>query len=344
VILATTVLMGATTWGIHLPAVMAFAAIATLGYIVGCRRRQEVASANEQGRRELRRARGVASELETIAEAIRKNLAIHRASVGRFKERVMQLSNEERDSAWRELCDEAEEVLKPTLRLATQISQAYDEIRQQSNNLVSFTEVHTDPLTGVCNRRALEDALRTRFALMYRYEQPFSIIILDIDHFKRINDERGHVEGDRTLQEMASLLDETVRETDLVARYGGEEFVVVIPQTDLQGGTIFAERIRQLVERKLEITVSGGVATALEGDTPETLVARADAAVYSAKADGRNRIYLHDGLDVASVTPQEAATERHHGGSALEGGAVAEPIAPIVGELSRDVSCEMDAS
>ena len=343
-ILATTVLMSATTWGIHLPAVMAIAAVATLGYIVGCRRRQEVASVDEQGRRELRRARGVASELETIAESIRKNLALHRASVGRFKERVMELSNEERDSAWRELCDEAEEVLKPTLRLANQISQAYDEIRQQSNNLMSFTEVRTDLLTGVCNRRALDDALRMRFALMYRYEQPFSIIILDIDHFKRINDERGHIEGDRTLKEMASLLDETVRETDLVARYGGEEFVVVMPQTDLPGGKNFAERVRQLIERKLKITVSGGAATALEGDTPETLVARADAALYSAKADGRNRIYAHDGVDVAPVTPQETATNGDHGGSTFEGGAVAEPTAPIVGELSQDVSCEMDAS
>ena len=123
-------------------------------------------------------------------------------------------------------------MLKPTLKLASQLAAAYDEIRQQSNNLMTFTEVRTDPLTGVSNRRALDETLESMFAMMHRYEHPFSVVLVDIDYFKQINDEQGHLYGDRMLKAVARLLDDNVRDTDMVARYGGEEFVIVMPQTD----------------------------------------------------------------------------------------------------------------
>ena len=107
-------------------------------------------------------------------------------------------------------------MLKPTLKLAAQFAAAYDEIRQQSNNLMTFTEVRTDPLTGVSNRRALDETLESMFAMMHRYEQPFSVVIVDIDYFKQINDEQGHLYGDRMLKAVARLLDDNVRDTDMV--------------------------------------------------------------------------------------------------------------------------------
>jgi len=88
------------------------------------------------------------------------------------------------------------------------------------------------------------------------------------------------LQGDRTLQNVARIIDETVRDTDIVARYGGEEFVVVMPHTDLAGGSVFAERLRAKVEETLKLTLSGGVATALDGDNPHSLLTRADAALY----------------------------------------------------------------
>src|SRR5262249_38055526 len=148
-----------------------------------------------------------------------------------FKDRVGELSAQEKEAAWQELCTEAEQVLKPTLRLAEQIARAYDEIRQQTNHLMAFTEVRTDPLTRVNNRRGLDETLESMLALMERYEQPFSLAIFDIDHFKEVNDSQGHLHGDRTLQAVARILDDSVRDTDLVARYGGEEFVVVMAHT-----------------------------------------------------------------------------------------------------------------
>ena len=102
---------------------------------------------------------------------------------------------------------------------------------------------------------------------------------------------------------LARLLDESVRETDYVARYGGEEFVVVMPQTDLDGAAVFAERLRCRVESDLPITVSGGLATAREGDNTDTLLARADTALYNAKSAGRNCIFRHTG-DENGTAPQ----------------------------------------
>ncbi len=145
------------------------------------------------------------------------------------------------------------------------------------------------------------------FALLNRYEQSFAIAIFDIDHFKKINDAQGHLQGDRTLQNVARIIDETVRDTDIVARYGGEEFVVVMPHTDLAGAGIFAERVRLKVQQSLELTISGGAAVAQEGDDPNSLLTRADTALYSAKAAGRNRIYVHSGQEIEPVTEEAPA-------------------------------------
>ena len=119
--------------------------------------------------------------------------------------------------------------------------------------------------------------------------------MFDIDHFKQVNDQLGHLHGDRVLQELARLFDESIRETDIVARYGGEEFVVVMPHTDLAGACVFAERLRAVVESQMAITISGGVTAAREGDTQESLIARADAALYGAKSAGRNRVFWSTG-------------------------------------------------
>lgn len=292
-------------WNLQMPVPVALAFVAAVGYLVSRQNRSATTDIVVRSRRELKRAQTVAAELEKIARAVRQDLAKHHASVARFKERVSRLHDQQQDAAWRDLCREAECILKPTLQLATQIANAYDELRQQSANLMAFTEVRTDPLTGVHNRRGLDDALNTQFALMLRYETPFALAMFDIDHFKQVNDQHGHLHGDRVLQELARLLDESIRETDVVARYGGEEFAVVMPQTDVQGAQILAERLRAEVEGRLGITVSGGVTMARPGESQEQLIARTDAALYRAKSAGRNHVFWHDGEEAAPVAAEE---------------------------------------
>jgi diguanylate cyclase (GGDEF)-like protein len=292
-------------WTGPIPIPLALAIVATIGYLVGRRTRKSTNEMVEHSKRELRHAQTVASELEKISWGIRKSLAKHHANVTRFKDRLGKLSDQHEESAWKELCREAEEILKPTLKLATQIANAYDEIRQQSATLMTFTEVRTDPLTSVKNRRGLDDAIQAQFALMSRYDTPFSLVMFDIDHFKRINDEQGHLQGDRMLQDLARLFDEYVRETDIVTRYGGDEFVIVMPQTDRDGACILSERLRAKVQEKLSLTISGGVASAQKGDTQETLLTRVDSALYQAKTSGRNCVFWHDGTNITRVPEEE---------------------------------------
>lgn len=292
----------------------ALAIVALLGYAIGRRRMTIEAERGAVARKEFERAQAVAQQLERIAAAVGGELTRHHSSVARFKQRVAELGGQERDGAWKKLCDEAEEMLQPTLQLANEFARAYDEIRFQTSHLMAFADVRTDPLTGVRNRRALDECLASLLALRHRYNQPFTVVILDVDHFKKINDELGHLSGDHVLRAVATLLDQAVRETDTVARFGGEEFVVVLPQTDLAGAAIFAERLRQMVSAQtlegVRVTVSMGLATPLEAETAAGVLTRADEALYQAKRAGRDRVYRHTGSVIEPIaSAQPAAAE-----------------------------------
>ncbi len=290
---------------------LALAVVAALGYLIGVWQRRRAEHDDAAARRELKRAKAVIRELESIARQVRANLATHHASIAKFKSRLSKLNAQQEAAVWKQLCDEAERMMKPTMRLSRQLAHAYDEIRQQTNLLMTFTEVRTDPLTGVSNRRALDDSLSTMFAMMQRYGNRFSVAMFDIDHFKMLNDAHGHLYGDQVLQELARLLDDCVRETDIVARYGGEEFVVLMPETDLPAAAHFSERMRRAVQENLDVTISGGVAMATDGDSPRTLLTRADSALYRAKASGRNLVFKHDGHQIEpAVNPPSDTSEK----------------------------------
>lgn len=166
-----------------------------------------------------------------------------------------------------------------------------------------------DGLTGLYNRRALSLRLSESFAAARRHDQPLALVMLDLDHFKAVNDLHGHLVGDRVLREFADVIRLCLRESDYAGRYGGEEFALVLPGADANGARGVAERIRQRVEASrlvvasaaLTVTVSGGVAALGAGMVgPQDLVAAADGALYVAKRAGRNRIF------VASVGCAEA--------------------------------------
>jgi len=156
----------------------------------------------------------------------------------------------------------------------------------------------TDALTGCLNRRALLESLEREVERARRYNLVLTLLMVDIDHFKKINDTRGHLVGDTVLRQLGELLRRDARSVDAVARYGGEEFVVLLPETAVHGAMIFADRMRQRIanyafgepDNPVRITVSVGVACYPDRavETPESFLALADAALYRAKADGRN--------------------------------------------------------
>jgi len=156
-----------------------------------------------------------------------------------------------------------------------------------------------DALTGCHNRRALHENLERELDRARRYNLVLTVLMIDLDRFKAINDSHGHLMGDNVLRQVGEALRHEARSVDIVARYGGEEFVIVLPDTPLDGGLIFAERVRSHVENhafdpnhRVPVTVSVGVATyPAEGlESADGLVARADQALYRAKAGGRNQV------------------------------------------------------
>ncbi|MCR9159100.1 MAG: diguanylate cyclase [Nannocystaceae bacterium] len=161
--------------------------------------------------------------------------------------------------------------------------------------------VRTDHLTGLLSRRAVFDGLNWQHAHAVRSELPLSVVLIDVDHFKRINDRWGHAVGDRVLREVADACRAVKRQVDLCGRIGGEELLFVLPDTDLEGARTFGERwLAELRSRRvstgedapLTVSASLGVAQLRPEDTAEGLVARADRAMYEAKAEGRGRVKL----------------------------------------------------
>lgn len=166
-----------------------------------------------------------------------------------------------------------------------------DKLAQQANH---------DDLTGLANRRFLMQQARLELARAIRYQYPLSLLMLDIDHFKKVNDRHGHLSGDMVLKQLGQELKMFLREHDLVGRIGGEEFVMLLPETSLDEATAIAERLRQSVEKltlsilneqAITITVSIGVASAMEEEQNlDNIWQTADERLYQAKTSGRNRV------------------------------------------------------
>jgi len=165
-----------------------------------------------------------------------------------------------------------------------------------------------DPLTGINNRAAMDEALKRETGLAKRHGSPLSLIVLDIDHFKSVNDQYGHSTGDSVIKAVVECASYCVRSTDMLFRFGGEEFVALLRNTELDGAELLAERIRKKVAakrfskngRRFKLTISGGVASVSKSVGATALFQQADQALYLAKERGRNRI-----ISCAEITDTE---------------------------------------
>jgi two-component system cell cycle response regulator len=158
---------------------------------------------------------------------------------------------------------------------------------------------NVDALTGLDNRRAILHRLDEQLKYANRYKEELSLVMVDMDYFKGVNDRYGHITGDDVLVGVATLIRQNIRDADAAGRYGGEEFMIILPKTDLSSAFHAAERIRKVIETAdmsdsagsvFGITVSQGVASHKPGEGRESLISRADSALYAAKANGRNRV------------------------------------------------------
>ncbi|MCS3803690.1 diguanylate cyclase [Chromobacterium alkanivorans] len=188
-------------------------------------------------------------------------------------------------------------------KLEQLVEERTDSLREVNHELVRTAtrlaqQARSDALTGLNNRMACNEQLRDEHLRYGRSGAPYSVLLLDVDHFKRVNDSFGHDAGDRVLRHIAQLLQATARLTDFTARYGGEEFLLLLPDTDDSGAAVLAEKIRAAVEHAQApdvgtVTISIGLAMARPADAQaEAVVKRADQALYRAKANGRNQVAL----------------------------------------------------
>ncbi|RIJ07375.1 GGDEF domain-containing protein [Pseudomonas sp. 91RF] len=157
-----------------------------------------------------------------------------------------------------------------------------------------------DPLTGAGNRIAMEQTLQREIEMSRRHLQPLSLLMLDIDHFKQVNDSHGHTAGDEVLKAVAASIKDQLRNVDMVFRYGGEEFLILLSNTSREAAAMVGERLRYAAQAQdyyadgqlIELTVSLGCSTLLPGESADSLLRRADSALYVAKRDGRNRLTM----------------------------------------------------
>jgi diguanylate cyclase (GGDEF)-like protein len=214
-------------------------------------------------------------------------------------ERIVQVFERAQEGDFSLEYDEASDKMPDAI---TVVGRAYNRMRGRLETIVL-----TDPLSGCFNRRGFEQLTSREVSRAVRAKHPMSVLALDVDHFKRINDEYGHLTGDEVLREMGLLLRETARLGDVVARYGGEEFEILAPDTNHEGAQILADRIQQAfrtlpfaaVGVDKTVTISIGIASdvARNDQVAAVLIARADEALYVAKRNGRNRIELwHPGM------------------------------------------------
>ena len=259
------------------------------------------------------------ARIEAVHDAIDTAMTTANAYSGSLQAASGDLDREITVDAMKQL---AERLLSETRRmqdtnqaLELQLEASRDDIASLQRDLDDVRrESMLDPLTKIANRKSFDEGLATAIAQATKGASPLCLLLLDIDHFKNFNDTYGHQTGDQVLRLVAMTLKSNIKGKDLAARYGGEEFVAILPSTDIEGAMIAAENIRKAIQAKEllkrstneklgRITASLGVAMYKPGDSPASLIERADRCLYAAKHAGRNRVLSENELkdDVRSV-------------------------------------------
>jgi diguanylate cyclase len=208
---------------------------------------------------------------------------------------------------------------KSNQALEARLNASKQEIVQLQQRLETVRhESLTDPLTSLANRKYFDDALAKAIAEARSREEPLSLMMTDVDHFKKFNDSYGHLTGDQVLRLVAISVKQNVKGQDTAARYGGEEFAVVLPNTILRSALTVADHIRRAVMNKElmkrstgehlgRVTISVGVATLQKQDTAQSLIERADTCLYAAKRAGRNRVISESDPEMANTAAPKVA-------------------------------------
>ena len=285
-----------------------------LGFAFGMRMGQR--KANSEGgitQRDRERMLELLQELGTWTSEYSGNVSDYQDKLGQLSEAVARESSPAKAESQIVLL--LKQIMHSNEELQSRLEAAERQLEKQTKQIESYlTEARTDGLTGLFNRRAFDQQLDTLFAAYHKGGRSFVLCLIDIDHFKSINDKYGHQVGDVVLQDLARTLKSQLDNSKIVARYGGEEFVVIM-DGPLQIAAVRMNDVRKVIEKQrmetengtLAVTISAGLSEPRDDIVVGPIVRRADEALYTAKNIGRNRVYYHDGIRPTLVGAPEVA-------------------------------------
>jgi diguanylate cyclase len=255
-----------------------------------------VSKPNEESKRAAERASMAASRVADLAKNVASDVVDHTAKMKAISEDLAGIDRQSTEANGA-VFSALDQMIAANNQLQERLAEAEKQLATQAAEIKAHeSEARTDSLTGLSNRRAFDDELKRRLSEWERKRIPCTLVLLDIDFFKKFNDTHGHQVGDEVLRQVAKVLKAQSRESDLPCRYGGEEFGVILPTTDAASARVVAERIRTAVEesvtqyedKKLKVTCSIGMSQFESGDDVGRLIRRADEALYASKKAGRN--------------------------------------------------------
>jgi len=263
--------------------------------------------------RDRERARAALARIRELANSVAHDVGAHNTRVQEITTDLHEYRIEGNEDIDGVVLATVAEMMKANEQLQSQLASAEQKLQQQAEEIEHHAATaRTDPLTQVNNRRAFDLELERRFVEWKRLQSPYSVVLIDVDFFKKFNDVHGHQAGDEVLRGVARVLNEAMREMDVVCRYGGEEFAIIMPATEGEQARQGAERARTAIEAAkfqfegttLQVTASVGVAEIQLGEDNETLIRRADEALYASKKQGRNTTHFHTGTCSIPISPK----------------------------------------
>ncbi|HEX5470233.1 MAG TPA: GGDEF domain-containing protein, partial [Lacipirellulaceae bacterium] len=288
------------------------------GIALGMWIRRSDAFRTRRGEHDMMQANLIAKHLRSLTDEMTTNVGEHRSKLDRASQLLASGRANEDESLAELVVDVIGDILRANQDLQSKLEMAECRLQEQAAEIEAhISRSLTDPLTGLPNRREFNERVEERMAAWTRRHDVFSLLLLDVDHFKKLNDRHGHLAGDQVLAAIGRALRGAIRREDAVARYGGEEFAILLPSTPLEQAVVVVQKVREAVARtivnrngqQMSITISAGLATIEPNERVEMLIQRADSALYAAKAAGRNCAYMHNGIDcqLAVCSPVDGA-------------------------------------
>jgi diguanylate cyclase len=277
-----------------------------LGIAIGAWFRRGDSDEARRGRQDMLQVSLIAKRLQALADEMSSSVGEHRTELDQATKILAADESRSQEALAELVVDVIGDIMRANQNLQSKLDTAESRLQEQATEIEThISRSLTDPLTGLPNRREFNHRLEERMSGWNRRREGFALLMLDVDHFKALNDEHGHLAGDQVLAAIGRGLRAAIRREDAVARYGGEEFAILLPNASLEQAARVSQNVSEVLAKivvnhqgaRISVTASCGFAAILPNEQAESLIGRADAALYAAKAAGRNCTYLHDGRE-----------------------------------------------